>query len=209
MSHLIKHVENTFKLTDKYESKITKDILSMEGMTGKKTRHFYNNICNINDARYLEIGTWKGSSICSAMCGNEMICLAIDNFKSFGGPKEEFLINFNKFKGKNDATFIEKDCWKVDINTLGKFNIYMYDGDHSSLNHYKALNYYLPCLDNEFIYIVDDWNSSSIRDSTLKSIKDNSLNILYKKEIFSEGNPGIQRCKNDWHNGIVVFVLKN
>ena len=36
-------------------------------MTGIKTRHFYNNILNTDDARYLEIGAWKGSSICSAM----------------------------------------------------------------------------------------------------------------------------------------------
>ena len=112
------------------------------------------------------------------MCVNEMICIAIYNFKAFGGSKEELLINFNKFKGKNDATFIEKDCWKVDINTLCKFNIYMYDGVHSSSNHYKALNYYLPCL-----------------GSTLKSIKDNSLNILYKKEIFTEVIQVFKRLK--------------
>ena len=29
----------------------------MDGMTGKKTRHFYNNLLNTEDARYLEIGT--------------------------------------------------------------------------------------------------------------------------------------------------------
>ena len=29
----------------------------MEGMSGKKPRHFYNNVCSMNDARYLEIGT--------------------------------------------------------------------------------------------------------------------------------------------------------
>lgn len=32
----------------------------MDGMSGIKTRHFYNNLLNYYDARYLEIGTWKG-----------------------------------------------------------------------------------------------------------------------------------------------------
>lgn len=52
-------------------SKITEEIIKMEGMSGTKTRHFYNNLLNTEDARYLEIGSWKGSSVCSAMCGNK------------------------------------------------------------------------------------------------------------------------------------------
>jgi hypothetical protein len=108
MTTLIEHVEKCLKLTDQYNSKVDPKILTMQGMSGKKTRHFYNNICSMEDARYLEIGTWKGSSICSAMCNNKMTCLAIDNWSEFGGPKNEFLENFNKFKGENNATFIEK-----------------------------------------------------------------------------------------------------
>ena len=58
MTTLIKHIEKCLKLSDKYESNITPKILNMDGMSGKKTRHFYNNICSMKDARYLEIGTW-------------------------------------------------------------------------------------------------------------------------------------------------------
>jgi len=110
MSQLIKHVENCLKETDNWNSKITQDIYEIDGMSGKKTRHFYNNLCSMDNTQYLEIGTWKGSSICSAMCNNNMRCVAIDNWAEFGGPKEEFFINFNKFKGKNNAIFIEEDC---------------------------------------------------------------------------------------------------
>ena len=162
MSDLIEQIEFSLKQSDMYNSKITNEILKMEGMSGKKTRHFYNNLCSMNDARYLEIGTWKGSSICSAMCNNKMTCVAIDNWSEFGGPKIEFLNNFNKYKGNNKATFIEKNCWDIDVNMLGKFNIYMYDGNHDEVSHYKALNYYLPVLDQEFIYLVDDWNYKHI-----------------------------------------------
>lgn len=210
MSDLIEQIEFSLKQSDMYNSKITDEILKMEGMSGKKTRHFYNNLCSMNDARYLEIGTWKGSSICSAMCNNKMTCVAIDNWSEFGGPKMEFLNNFNKYKGNNKATFIEKNCWDIDINILGKFNIYMYDGNHDEVSHYKALNYYLPVLDQEFIYLVDDWNYKHIEEGTMKSISDNKLNILYQKVILTPGNPGIQSGTNinDWHDGISIFVLR-
>jgi hypothetical protein len=211
MTTLIKNVEKCLNLANEYKSKVDSQILTMHGMSGIKTRHFYNNICSMEDARYLEIGTWKGSSICSAMCNNKMTCVAIDNWSEFGGPKNEFLENFNKFKGENNATFIEKNCWDIDVSKLGKFNIYMYDGNHSDRSHFQALNHYLPCLDDEFIYLVDDWNWRWVRNGTIQSIKDNKCEILYNKVIRttndnSHGQPNGK--DSDWHNGISIFVLK-
>jgi hypothetical protein len=157
-------------------------------------------------ARYLEIGSWKGSTISAAMCGNSMTCVAIDNWSEFGGPKNVFMANFDKFKGDNNATFIEKNCWDVDVSGLGKFNIYMYDGNHTETSHYEALNHYLPCLDDEFIYLVDDWNWKNVRNGTLNSIKDNNWEILYQKTIRTKGNPK-KPYRSHWHNGISIFVL--
>ena len=37
-------IQKSFKNANDYKSKLTDDILKMEGMTGKKTRHFYNNL---------------------------------------------------------------------------------------------------------------------------------------------------------------------
>jgi hypothetical protein len=206
MSILIKHIEASLRKTEENDSKLigVNQILKMEGMSGKKTRHFYNNICSMDDVRYLEIGTWKGSSLCSAMYKNKMTCVAVDNWSEFWGPKAEFMSNFNKFKGENNATFIEKNCWDIDARTIGKFNIYMYDGAHTEVTHFRALSHYLPCLDDEFIYIVDDWNWEYVRNGTLDSIKKNNLRILYHKWILTPScHPS-----NDWHNGISIFVLR-
>ena len=180
MEKFKKHIISSLENTDKYISKIDEDILNMEGMTGKKTRHFYNNLCSMEDTRYLEIGSWKGSSLCSCMCNNKITCLAIDNWKFLGGPKEEFILNFNKYKDKNIASFLESDCWNVNVTHLQlnyKFNIYMYDGNHDENSHHKALEYYLDCLDDIFIYLVDDWNWEKVRKGTMNSINDNKLNI--------------------------------
>jgi hypothetical protein len=208
---LIEHIENAFNNAEKGISKVDNYILNMEGMSGKKTRHFYNNLINMNDARYLEIGTWKGSSVCSAMCGNSSKVLCIDNWSEFGGPKNEFIENFNKYKGKNDATFIEKDCYTLDVSTLSKFNIYMFDGNHTSESHCKALTHYYQCLDDIFVFIVDDWNWKDVRDGTNRAIEQLKLKKLYEKEIrltTDNTHTPVEIGKETWWNGIYVAVLQ-
>jgi len=205
-------IDTAFQHAENNTSKITQDIIDMDGMSGTKTRHFYNNLLNTEDARYLEIGTWKGSSVCSAMCNNQAKVVCIDNWSEFGGPKSEFLENFEKFKGENDATFIESDCYKVDVSILPKFNIYMYDGNHTHESHYNALLHYYNCLDDVFIFIVDDWNWKDVRDGTIHSIQKLNLTILYEKEIRTTNDDthpekGSPEQKN-WHNGIYVCILQ-
>ena len=90
VNDLIAHIEHSFDYAEKGISNITNEILAMEGMSGTKTRHFYNNLLNKDEARYLEIGTWKGSSVCSAMYKNHATVVCIDNWSEFNGPKREF-----------------------------------------------------------------------------------------------------------------------
>ena len=204
-------IEKSFKNAENNISKISKDIIDLEGMTGTKTRHFYNNLLDTPDARYLEIGTWKGSSVSSAMYANKATVICIDNWSEFGGPKNEFLTNFEKFKGENHATFIEGDCYNIDVSTLSKFNIFMYDGNHTNESHYKALLHYYDCLDDIFIFIVDDWNWIDVREGTLKSIQKLNLKVLYKKEIIltSDNSHTPQpQAKDTWWNGIYVAILQ-
>ena len=204
-------IETSFKNAENNFSKITNDIINMDGMSGIKTRHFYNNLLNTEDARYLEIGTWKGSSVCSAMCGNKAKVVCIDNWSEFGGPKNEFLLNFERYKGENDATFIEDDCYKVDISIFSKFNIYMYDGNHSNESHYYALFHYYNCLDDIFIFIVDDWNWEDVRNGTKNSIHKLNLKVLYEKEIrltWDNSHTPESLARETWHNGIYVAILQ-
>ena len=222
---LINHVRHSLTKALRDESGIEDNaLLEMGGMSGRRTRHFYNNLCSMEGARYLEIGTWTGSSFCSAMSGNEMVCTGIDNFigveldSSIADretPKKEFLKNFTKHKGANKATFIEEDCWKVNARTLGKFNIYMYDGHHSAASHHNALSYYRSCLEDQFVYLVDDWNWPAVRQGTMHAIKKNKMRILWQKEVRTTSNdqhPPWDKepyagNRSEWHNGISIFVL--
>jgi len=205
-------IDKAFDAAERGQSKITHDIIAMQGMSGTKTRHFYNQLLSMDDARYLEVGTWKGSTVCSAMCGNEATVVCIDNWCQFGGPKQEFITNFTRHKGKNNARFIESDCYKVDPATLPKFNVFLYDGGHTADDHYKSLAHFLPCLDDTFIYIVDDWNWLSVRIGTSHSITNHQLNILYERNIrttWDNSHPDLgSKEQTEWHNGIYVAVLQ-
>jgi hypothetical protein len=193
-------------------------ILNYTGYTGTKTRHFYNNICNIGsesglvqDVRYLEIGTWTGSSSIAAIYGNSINALFIDNWSQFNGNVNIFTDVMERFKGNNKYYLIESDCWKVNINNIGKFNVYLYDGGHTEHDHFMALDYYIDNMESEFIYIVDDWSWAEVREGTMRGIRENNLEIKYEySKILSDeevsGMPN-HKGKSGWWNGIGIFVL--
>jgi len=208
---LIQHMRSSFEKAERGESKVSKEILELLGMTGAKTRHFYNNLLELAGAKYLEIGVWKGSSTCSAMYQNSAQIVCMDNFSEFESPREEFLMNFNKFKGDNFATFIEKDCFKADLRTLPKFNIFLYDGKHDYQSHYDALRYYYDVMEDTFIYIVDDWNWDYVRNGTYHAINDLGFKVLDRITIqLTDDNTHTPYdiAGETWWNGLFACVLQ-
>ena len=212
-----KHIEDSFIKADSKQSKNCDGIFSIYGHSGVKTRCFYNNMGELPNMRYLEIGVLHGSSTCSMLYKNSIDCLAIDNFSEFEGSFNDFKANIEKYSGDNNINFICQDCWSVDARTLGKFNVYLFDGPHEEEDHYRALHNYNACLDDVFIYIVDDWNWTQVRSGTHNAIKNNNLRIAFKKEIKTTTDNTQPEWDefvwpragptSDWHNGICVFVL--
>lgn len=208
----IEHLEKCFENAENKSSKINQEIINMDGMSGLKTRRFYNNLLSINDARWLEIGVWKGTSSCAAMYENKAIVCLIENFAGFGGPKQECMENIEMYKGENDVTFYEEDCFKIDITKFkNKFNIYCYDADHSEYSTKMAVGYFLPVLDEVFVLVMDDWNFIEVRNGTYKGISLNGLEVVWSKEIRltnDDSHTPHDEAKKSYHNGIAVFVLK-
>jgi len=208
---LIKHIKLSFTNSQKHISKLNSDILSMDGMTGTLTKHFYNNLLDKPNFNYLHVGTWKGSSLCSAMFGNNSNIVAIDNFSDFGSPKDEFLANLDKYKGDNTVLFLEQDCFSVDISSFPKFNIYIYDGPHQHNDIYRALVYFYNAFDDTFIYVIDDWNWDHVRNATYQAIGDLNLQIIFEKKIqltWDNSHTPHLLAKRSWWNGICVFLFK-
>ena len=207
-------------------TKIPDWIKFMSGMSGKKYRYFINNFISlIADPRYLEIGCWAGSTACSALYGNEVKVLCIDNWSEFvdpktinpslnvKNPKKEFEINTKKvISEKIDFKFIESDFRKINYNEVGKFNIYFFDGPHEIKDQYDGIAIVQPSLDDIFILIIDDWNTPHIRQGTLEVINDLNIKIISKIEIMTTQDntmPKFFQCQfSDWHNGYLIAVCQ-
>ena len=82
-----------------------------------------------------------------------------------------------------------------------KSNILFYDGDHSI--HNDILPKWDSAMDNQFVFIVDDWNWDNVRVPTLESIKKMGYKVLYKEEI-----TGKIEDSTDYWNGLGIFVLE-
>lgn len=212
---LISVAENSFINAEKGKSKLPLEVLALSGMTGAKTKHFYNNLLQLaDDPRYLEIGTWRGSSTCAALYGNKAKITCIDNFSQFnreGDVKADFTANVAKYVGDEKLVFYDEDCFKIDISKLGRYNIYLYDGGHTYEDQYNALTYYEPVLDDVFIYIADDWNLSRVRQGTVDAIANLRLKVLWSKEIVltkNDKHTPKALAETGWWNGIGIFVLQ-
>lgn len=196
-----------------YKGKLTQETLSMEGMSGRKYRYFINNlIANVAGARYLEVGSWSGSTLCSAIEGNDVTATAIDNWSLFGGPMNLFYQNLARCASATTrVSVLNNDFRKVDYRGLGRFNVYLFDGPHEYQDQYDGLAYALEALENEFVFIVDDWNWEPVRQGTLSAIADLGLTVVWAAEVRTtddNSHPQVQRQHSDWHNGYYISILR-
>lgn len=214
--HVIKSIYRAFNSTSKIDSNTSEgnEIINYHGMTGRKTKHLYNNLLEFPDAKYLEIGTWYGSSSISAVYKNKIDALFIDNWCQFDGDKKIFQESIQKYITKDsNCKLLESDCWKVNLKKIdNNFNIYLYDAGHEEEDHYKAVTYYYNNLQDNFILIVDDWCWGDVRDGTWRGIKDMNLKVRFCHEIFVSDEEKINFPKHigkdTWWNGVALFVLE-
>jgi Methyltransferase domain len=180
-SHLVQSVVRAFDQAMVGDGKLSPEALSLNGMSGRKYRLFINDLIGaLPDARYLEVGVWKGSTLCSAIDQNPVSALAIDNWSQFGGPAQDFLTNLARFKhGACRVSFLENDFRRVDFASIGSFNVYLFDGPHSAANQEAGIVLAQPALDNQFVLIVDDWNWIQVREGTMSGIRKAGLSIDY------------------------------
>ena len=102
------HILKCFENVENDIHKLSTDCFKIHGMSGKMTRKFFNNLGTLENIRYLEIGSYKGSTMCSILENNKLEkCTCIDNWSQFEGPKDKFISNINKFKGDNN---VNKSC---------------------------------------------------------------------------------------------------
>jgi predicted O-methyltransferase YrrM len=152
---------------------------------------------------YLEIGTYRGTSLIGASLGTSgERFVAIDDFSQFGGPAEVCRANLNDF-GCGDATLISANAWDV---LRGPFpyciGAYFYDGAHSFADQWRAFSFVEPYLADEALIIIDDTSHSPVR----------AANRAYtagdRRYQRVASFPAARRQDPRWWNGVDVFAFR-
>ena len=212
----INKINEAFEKTENGITKLPEEIFKINGMSGKKTRIFYNNLLEMDkEINYLEMGIFLGSTFISSMYKNLNVKgYAFDSFGNYSMGIQPFLDNLNLHLINNEKYVITTEhCFTHPINKNikdTKFQVFLYDAGHSKDDHYNALLFYYDILDDIFIYIVDDWNYDDVRNGTLESFKNANVTVLYEKEIrlTDDGTTTPEPLLSEGYwNGIYVAVL--
>lgn len=197
-------ISKCIKNAEREISRLNKDILKIEGMSSKFNRHLLNNLGSGFDRfNYLEIGVHKGSTYISSLYGNNVIdAWAIDDWSEFQDQTPYFLDNCKKFD--IPVNFINADCFTVDTSKIRDINFYLYDGNHWTDKTARGLTYFYDSFDDEFLYVVDDFDWESVRQGAEIGIKECNFKIKYENYLASN----IGNNENGWWNGLGIYILK-
>ena len=204
---LICHVQDCMDKAEKKQSRLTKKILSLPGMSSPEIRCLLSNLCKIAGVRYLETGILKGSTFISALHGNHdyvVDAIAIYNWSEYG--KNEFGENANIFLSHNKYRVIYCDAFNLHLEEHFNrpINIFFYNGYCSKDAHRKAFMYYDKVFADTFIAVVDAWNWTDVQKGTKEAFHELNYKILYEKELPAYYDSDLEK----WWDGLYVAVIQ-
>lgn len=216
----IQLIKDAIEKADRFESKLSQGAIEVPFLGSLKIRALLNNLGAISK-RYLEIGSHKGGSFCSAIYNNYNLetFIAIDNWKSDELNNEKafdiFLENADRFSPNPiNLAVIKSDCFAVDLNGeyapyLSNFDLYNFDAGHSYAEQKEALIYYKDVLADEFIYCCDDWQYGQVKEGTLAGIREGGFEVIFEQELLNtEPYTEDEHRNEEWWRGYAVFLLK-
>lgn len=185
-------------------TKLPNELLEMDGMSSRRGRILLNELCDFPCCSYLEVGTFKASTVLAASYGHCGSFISIDNFSGFGGARESARRNQERWRKECGWRLIEADAWTVEPEAVGPINVFFYDGEHTETDQVRAFTHFHPAFENTFIAIVDDWNASFVRRGTRKAFRELNYTVLEERELYS--------CMNGdtagWWNGMYVALVQ-
>jgi predicted O-methyltransferase YrrM len=192
--------------------KMDERVYAVDGFCGRKQRLFLNNlIATMPDPRYLEIGIFRGATLCAAISNNKVHATGVDNWSEYGGKATEFYINLAAFKGPDaKVTVIEQDFRTVNYAALGSFNVGFYDGPHQAKDQYDGARLIVEALEPQAVLLIDDWNWPDVRTGTMNALHDTGAHIDFAVDLRTtlDGSfPTWSGIVSDWHNGMFVAAL--
>lgn len=208
------------KVSSHFEDKFTRSFFDpcflVEGFSSLKKQMLLKLAFSCLDAEecYLEVGTYTGKSLISALMGNEKRkCYACDNFTEFTDSNsfDILMANLERYELKEEVTFFNTDFRHIlsQEHIQRPVGLYFYDGAHDFASQYDAIKKAEHLLAPDALVIVDDWrfakdSRSYAKEATEKAIRESSrkFEMLYELPARFNGDHAM------WWNGIAVYSSK-
>ena len=187
----------------------------VEGKLSLKKQQLLNLAYRLLDEgeAYLEIGTFQGKSLLSAMIANPARpVFACDNFSQFDHNTYETLHdNLAKYGFSDRVAFF--DCDFLEAYTASRLNVpigmHFYDGAHDYGSQYEAIKRVEPFLAANALVLVDDWryapdSGSYAKEATMQAVSESAetWTLLYELAARLNGDRAM------WWNGVGVLSFK-
>lgn len=197
-------------------SNFDESTFDISGLSSNRVRHLLNSLCSNEGIKYLEIGSYLGSTFCAAIEGNELEAYAVDNWATDNlqpaeneteierASYQDFKENAKRYKGDSKVRIINADCKNLvpeDLNS--KVNLVFYDGDHSYDGQLESLQTIKDLVEDTFILILDDANFAGVVESAEQFVRQNNFSILFEQKL-------LNAIESDrmWWNGLYILVLQ-
>lgn len=162
---------------------------------------------------YLEVGTFAGKSLISAMLHSPVRTVyAVDNFSEFeGNSLSTTQAHLARYGMLERVHFL--DCDFREALTPGRIEtpigLYFYDGAHDEESQHMAIRLVEPLLADEALVIVDDWrfapdSRSYAKAGTLRAIRksEHQWRLICELPARFNGDLGL------WWNGVGIFAFR-
>ena len=197
-------------------SNFDESTFDISGLSSNRVRHLLNSLCSNEGIKYLEIGSYLGSTFCAAIEGNELEAYAVDNWATDNlqpaeneteierSSYQDFRENAKRYKGDSKVRIINADCKNLvpeDLNS--KVNLVFYDGDHSYDGQLESLETIKDLVEDTFILILDDANFAGVVESAEQFVRQNNFSVLFEQKL-------LNAVESDrmWWNGLHILILQ-
>ena len=151
---------------------------------------------------YVEVGTFRGTSLIGAALGREADIVAIDDFSKASADPAELRANLVRF-GVEGVTLLEGDVFELlreGALSERRVGVYYYDADHSYEAQLEGLRLIEPYLAERALLVVDDSDWENVAAATR-----DYLAVQPKARMFFD-IPGSGKGFPWWWEGMHVLV---
>jgi predicted O-methyltransferase YrrM len=168
-----------------------------------------NNLALLNSAAslldpgesYVEVGSYRGTSLIAAQLGNEGDFVGIDDFSMGDGSREQLEQNLARFDAR--AAILEGDAF--DVLRSGaledrRVGLYYYDGPHGYEEQLEGLRLAEAYLAEPALIVVDDTDWDQVERAVADYLAEQPrVRELLRVEGKDRGHP-------EWWEGMVVLA---